>query len=297
MKLTLRQLDIFLAVARQENVSKAAEELNLSQSAASAALQSLERAYSVKLFERTGNRLTLSSIGSNLRNEAEALCAHARQFEQALQQHGELGHLRVGTSFTIGNYLVARYLAAYLSDYPEANVDISNSNTPAIIEQVLNYEVDVGMVEREVQHRDIELLPWREDELTVFCAADHPLAGKSSLGNRDIKNAQWILREPNSGTRQSFDHAMAELLSDIKVYREFDQNEAIRSAVESGLGIGCLSKEVVKNDLRNGNLVALKLTRRPIRRRFYFALPRKRHHKAAVDAWIEICRNLSLSEG
>ncbi len=146
------------------------------------------------------------------------------------------------------------------------------------------------MIEREVQHRDLELIPWMEDELVVFCSAGHPLAERQTLNNRDIKSARWILREPDSGARHTFDRALAELLPEINIYREFRHNEAIKSAVESGLGIGCLSQVVLQNDFRNGNLVPLKLTRRNMRRRFYFALPRKRHSKASVDYWIELCR-------
>ena len=218
------------------------------------------------------------------------LYTHCQQFEQTLRQHGDLGHLKVGASFTIGNHLVVRYLADYLSHYPDADVDLDTANTPEIVSKVLNYEVDVGMIEREVQHRDLELIPWMEDELVVFCSAGHPLAQRQTLNNRDIKSARWILREPDSGARHTFDRALAELLPEINIYREFRHNEAIKSAVESGLGIGCLSQVVLQNDFRNGNLVPLKLTRRNMRRRFYFALPRKRHSKASVDYWIELCR-------
>ncbi len=290
MNFTLRHLNIFLAVARHENVSRAAVELNLSQSAASAALQALEKSYGVSLFERKGNKLQLNPVGHSLRKEAEMLYTHALQFEQTLRKHGDLGHLKVGASFTIGNHLVVRYLADYLAHYPAADVDLDTANTPEIVSKVLNYEVDVGMIEREVQHRDLELIPWMEDELVVFCSAEHPLAQRKTLNNRDIKSARWILREPDSGARHTFDRALAELLPEINIYREFRHNEAIKSAVESGLGIGCLSQVVLQNDFRNGNLIPLKLARRNMRRRFYFALPRKRHNKASVDYWIELCK-------
>ena len=290
MNYTLRQLRIFLAIARHENVSRAAAELNLSQSAASAALQTFERNYGVSLFERQGNKLKLNPVGHSLRKEAETLMTHCEQFEHTLLRHGDLGHLKVGASFTIGNHLVVRYLADYLQAYPEADVDLNTANTPEVVHKVLNYEVDVGMIEREVQHRDLELIPWMDDELVVFCSADHPLAKKKVLGNREIKSARWILREPDSGARHTFDRALAELLPEITIYREFRHNEAIKSAVESGLGIGCLSQVVLHNDIRNGNLVPLKLSKRDMKRRFYFALPRIRHSKPAVDYWIELCR-------
>lgn len=290
MKFSLRQLEVFLAVARHQNVSRAADQLAMSQSAASAALQTLERNYGVSLFSRKGNKLSLNPVGHTLRQEAETLLGHCQQFDDALKRHGEIGHLKVGASFTIGNHLVVRYLADYLTEYPEADVQLHTANTPEIVAKVLNYEVDVGMIEREVQHRELEMIPWKEDELIVFCSANHPLASKKTLSNKDIKEAKWILREPDSGARHTFDRALAGLLPEINIYREFKHNEAIKSAVTSGLGIGCLSRVVLQNDFRNGELVPLKLAKRDMRRRFYIALPKKRHPKAAVEHWIKLCK-------
>ncbi len=290
MRFTLRQLQIFLAVAKYQNISRAAQSLHMSQSAASEALLNLEHTYDVTLFERASNRLSLSPIGHTLRKEAQSLLAHCESFEEGLRDHVDVGHIKVGASFTIGNHLATRYLAGYLARYPEANVQLDIANTPDVVARVLNFEVDIGMIEGEIQHRELELIPWREDELVVFCAADHPLARKRSLSTRDIKAAMWILREPDSGARQTFERAMAGLLTDINVYLELKHNEAIKNAVESGLGIGCLSEIVLKKNFANGDLVPLRLPRRDMRRTFYFALPKQRYHLDTVEAWMQTCR-------
>lgn len=290
LKYTLRQLQIFLAVARHQTISKAAQSLHMSQSAASEALLNLEHTYDVALFDRTGNRLSLSPIGHTLRKEAESLLAHCQSFEEILRDHADVGHIKVGASFTIGNHLATRYLAGYLARYPEADVQLDIANTPDVVARVLNFEVDIGMIEGEAQHRELELIPWREDELVVFCAADHPLARKASLSARDIREAQWILREPGSGARQTFERAMAGLLPDMNIYLELRHNEAIKNAVESGLGIGCLSRIVLQKNFANGDLVPLHLPRRDMRRTFYFALPRKRFPQATVEEWMRTCR-------
>jgi DNA-binding transcriptional LysR family regulator len=292
MKFTIRQLQIFLAVARHQNISKAAQSLHMSQSAASEALLNLEHTYDVRLFDRVSNKLALNAIGNTLRKEAENLLAHCEGFEQTLLDHTEVGHIKVGASFTIGNHLATRYLAGYLANYPEADVQLDIANTPDVVSRVLNFDVDIGMVEGEVHHRELELIPWREDELIVFCAADHPLAGKKSLTNKDIKEALWILREPDSGARQTFDRALAGLLPDINVYLEFKHNEAIKNAVESGLGIGCLSEIVLQKNFANGDLVPLTLPRRNMRRTFYFALPRDRYRLESVEFWMRTCREM-----
>jgi DNA-binding transcriptional LysR family regulator len=292
MKFTLRQLQIFLAVAKHQNISKAAQSLHMSQSAASEALLNLEHTYEVRLFDRVSNKLALNAIGHTLRKEAENLLAHCQSFEAALLDHTEVGHLKVGASFTIGNHLATRYLAGYLANYPDADVQLNIANTPDVVARVLNFDVDIGMIEGEVHHRELELIPWREDELIVFCAADHPLARKKSLSNKDIREAQWILREPDSGARQTFDRALAGLLPGINIYLELKHNEAIKNAVESGLGIGCLSQIVLQKNFANGDLVPLTLPRRNMRRTFYFALPRKRFRLESVESWMRTCREM-----
>jgi len=293
MKFTIRQLQIFLAVAKHQNISRAAKSLHMSQSAASEALLNLEHTYDVSLFDRVSNKLALNAIGHTLRKEAENLIAHCRRFEEVLTEHTDVGHIKVGASFTIGNHLATRYLAGYLAQYPDADVQLIIANTPDVVARVLNFEVDIGMIEGEVQHRDLELIPWREDELIVFCAADHPLAQKKTLSNRDIREALWILREPDSGARQTFERALAHLLPDINIYLEFRHNEAIKNAVESGLGIGCLSEIVLRKNFANGDLVPLALPRRDLRRTFYFALPRGRFQLEAVSAWMQTCRTIT----
>ena len=289
MKFTIRQLQIFLAVAKYENISKAAQDLHMSQSAASEALLNLEQTYGITLFDRVRNKLSLNPMGETLRREAETLLSHCQGFEQVLKGHKDVGHIKVGASFTIGNHLATRYLAGYLARYPEADVQLDIANTSDVVARVLNFEVDIGMIEGEVQHKELELIAWRQDELVVFCAADHPLAEKKVLNNRDIKEAAWILREPDSGARHTFDRALAGLLPDINIYLELKHNEAIKNAVESGLGIGCLSKIVLQKNLANGDLVPLTLPRRDMRRTFYFALPRKRYPMEAVEAWMQTC--------
>ncbi|MEZ5573178.1 MAG: LysR substrate-binding domain-containing protein [Halioglobus sp.] len=292
MKFTLRQLQIFLAVAKHQNISKAAQSLHMSQSAASEALLNLEHTYKVQLFDRVSNKLALNAIGHTLRKEAQKLLAHCESFEEILTDHTDVGHIKVGASFTIGNHLATRYLAGYLANYPDADVQLDIANTPDVVARVLNFDVDIGMIEGEVHHRELELIPWREDELIVFCAADHPLARKKSLTNKDIREALWILREPDSGARQTFDRALAGLLPDINIYLELKHNEAIKNAVESGLGIGCLSQIVLQKNLANGDLVPLNLPRRNMRRTFYFALPRKRFALDSVESWMRTCREM-----
>ncbi len=291
MKYTLRQLEIFLTIAKYQNISKAAAELYMSQSAASAALQNLEHAYEISLFDRQGKKLILNATGASLRFEAERLLTQCESFENFLLKHNDFGHLKIGASFTIGNHLLPKHLADYLAEFPEADVDFDIANTPDIVAKVLNYEVDIGMIEGDIQHKNLNLIPWKDDELVVFCSANHPYAKKQQLNNKDIKEAQWILREPDSGARHTFDKAFSDLLPDLNIFLEFKHNEAIKKAVEAGLGIGCLSYIVLQNNFNYGDLVPLSLPKRQLSRTFYFALSKAQTDKHAVKRWMELCEN------
>lgn len=289
MKYTIRQLQVFLEVARQQNISRAAETLHLSQSAASEALQNLEQIYDVSLFSRSHNRIKLSATGQTLRRAAEDLLSHCESFEQLMLGHPRFGHLRVGTSYTIGNYLGTVYLANYLDNFPDAEVQLDTLPTQEVVSKVLNYEVDIGMIAGEVHDANLELIPWRHDELLVFCSNEHPFARRKVLGDKDITSARWILREPDSSSRRTFEAALGELLPKINVFLQFKHDEAIKSAVFQGLGVGCLSRIAIGRNVQGRNLVPLKLSKRDLQRNLYFVLPKNRHRTQAVNAWIKNC--------
>lgn len=291
MHYTLRQLEVFLAAAHTENITRAAELLSMSQSAASSALKDLEKQFSIQLFDRIGKRLQINELGRALRPQAEALLEQARELERDFRQHDRVGELKVGATLTIGNYLAVDIMAEFISRYPSANVKLEVANTASISRQVLNFDLDVGLIEGELQHSDLEVSKWREDELQVFCSAKHPLAGAGELSDRDLLEAQWILRETGSGTRQAFDRAMHELLPDMDIRLELQHTEAIKRAVENGLGIGCLSRVSLQAAIDTGRLVALATPGRDLKRNFYFILHRQKYRSEGILRWLDLCRD------
>lgn len=290
MKYSLRQLEVFLATAFHENLTRAADSLAMSQSAASSALRDLEGQFAVQLFDRVGKRLQLNELGQSIRPRAEALMEQARALEQSLSRHEELGHLKVGATLSIGNYLAVEIMARYMQEQPGARVSLEVANTASIVQKVLNFELDIGLIEGETQHADLEMLPWREDELVVFCAPDHPWAGRPWLTDEELLVAEWIVREQGSGTRQHFDWAMHGLLPQLHIKLELQHTEAIKRAVEAGLGVGCLSAITLVEAFKRGSLVPLAVPQRDFRRRFYFALQRNKFKTAGIDNWLRLCR-------
>ena len=291
MHYTLKQLQVFLAIASHENVSHAANELAMSQSAASTALKQLEQRFDLTLFDRIGKRLQLNEQGAALRPKAVALIAQAEELENGLIQHNEIGELKVGATLTIGNYLAVNIMADFMKHHEQAQVELTVENTAAIAAKVGNFELDIGLVEGELQETDLEVRYWRDDELAVFCAPNHPLAKHSTLSEQDLLAAHWIVREKGSGTRQAFDRAMTGILSNLQLRLELQHTEGIKRAVEAGLGIGCLSRITLEDAFRRGTLVPLNVPQRNWTRKFYFILHKQKFLGTGVQSWISHCQN------
>ena len=290
MRYSLRQLEVFVAIARAESVSAAAEELAMSQSAASSALAEIERQFDVRLFDRIGKRLRLSELGRSLRPRAEAVLDQARELEDHLASDAEGGHLRVGATLTIGHYLAVPLMARFLRERPGVRVGLDIANTAEIVRRVANFEADVGLIEGEVSAPDLTVEPFRDDELVVFSAPSHAPARKRSLRDEDLRAVDWIVREPGSGTRQTFERALAGLVPDLRLTLELRDIEVIKRAVEAGLGMGCVSRIALSEELARRTLVLRPVPHRDFRRRFSFVLHRQKHVGPALQHWIDLCR-------
>ncbi|HCS29259.1 MAG TPA: LysR family transcriptional regulator [Spongiibacteraceae bacterium] len=290
MRYSFRQLEVFLAAAHFDNISRAAEHLAMSQSAASGALKELEQQFDVQLFDRVGKRLQINELGRVLRPQAEALLEQARALEQALAQHSQIGQIKVGATLTIGNYLAVGIVARYMAEQPAARVSLEVANTESIAAKVLDFELDIGLIEGEYHHPDLDILPWRDDELAVFCSPNHPLAGKQRISDADLLAQKWILRESGSGTRQAFERAFHGLLPQLTIALELQHTEAIKRAVEADLGIGCLSAITLEEAVRHQRLVKLELPEKDFRRHFYFVLHKQKYRSAGIQRWLELCQ-------
>lgn len=288
MKFSLRQIAIFAAIARCGSVSQAAERLAMSQSAASNALLELERAYERPLFDRIGKSLHLNSDGRGLLPSAERLLGLAADIDSLLAGDRP-GPLAVGATLTIGNYLATLLVADYLRQNPDSPATLHVANTHQIIASLLAFDCDLGLIEGEVSHPDLHCEPWLEDELLVFCAPGHPLAAAGRADNATLAAQDWILREPGSGTREQFERQVARQLPRVQTRLELEHTEAIKRAVESGLGIGCLSRLALREALRRGSLVEIATPQFALRRHFYLACHRQRHESLAMRRFRELC--------
>lgn len=260
MALTLRQLEIFEKIAATGSVTRAGEELLLTQSAVSMALAQLEQVCANPLFERSGRRLLLNDSGRFLLKDAREILLAVKHVEQRLQ--GDSGHLvgelLVGGSTTIGNYLLPALLGAFARQYPKTRVELRVGNTLQVAEWLEAGYLDIAFVEGPCHSRGVVAVPWRDDELVVVTGPEHPWAGVESVTPEMLAMAPWIMREKGSGTREIFEDAMEKAGISYAIALEFGHTEAIKNGVASGLGVSCLSRVAVHRELEHGLLVEAK---------------------------------------
>jgi DNA-binding transcriptional LysR family regulator len=294
MKYSLRQLEIFVAISRAESVSRAAEVLSLSQSATSTALSELERQFDLQLFDRVGKSLRINETGQQLLPRAVELLDRAKEIENLLQGHAGFGHMRIGATLTVGNYLATILVARFLQEHPESRIQLQVHNTSTIVLQIANHELDLGLIEGDCNHPDIEVEPWIADELVVFSAPNHPLAKQRKVSLEQLLQEDWILREKGSGTRATFDRAFHSHHSKLKIRLELEHTEAIKRAVESGLGIGCISRLALKDAFRRGSLVPISTPSLDLSRLFYFLWHKQKYQTAGIREFLDLCKRLTL---
>ncbi len=260
----------------------------MSQSAASGALKDLEKQFNVQLFDRVGKRLQTNELGERLRAKAESLMAQAQEFESELSNHLIPGNLKVGATLTIGNYLCVDLIHRYKQCTPDAQVTLEVANTEKIAEEILNFDIDVGLIEGEFYHPDLDIIPWQQDKLTVFCHPNNPVAGRP-LDDIDLQHVPWILREPGSGTRQAFDRAMTGIGAKLNVVLELQHTEAIKNAVEKNLGVSCLSEITLQDNFTRGTFVPIEVPNKDFNRSFYFLIHKQKYKSAGILKWMELC--------
>lgn len=286
--ISFRQLEVFVAVAREGSVRAAAGQLHLSQPALSMALAELESQLGADLFDRKRGRLYLSERGRDALPLAQEILGRVIELKRGVQGRGAAleGELRLGASNTIGNYLVGDLLGAFAAQHSRVSIRLRVGNTGTIVKGVLDHQLDVGCVEGAVAHADIDVRPWREDELVICVRPDHALAQRRRLCADDFAGARWILREDGSGTRAMTEHVLASLPPGQTVL-ELGQSEAIKQAVIAGLGIACLPAVAVTEAVKAERLTVLRTPFLDLRRRLSWVLRRSKHHGALVSAFLE----------
>jgi DNA-binding transcriptional LysR family regulator len=283
--MTLEQLRIFIAVAEKQHVTRAASELNLTQSATSSAIAALEVRYGIKLFDRVGRGIVLTQTGRDFLGEARAVVARAKAAAQVLDDLAGLkrGSLSLAASQTVANYWLPQRIETFRKAYPGIDLHVTTGNTEQVAQAVHRGTADLGFVEGEVDDPSLSIRRMEGDTLAVVVGLNHPWTGKTRITPRLLTGTGWILREPGSGTRSMFETALRKFgvkLSDLDIRLELPSNEALRVAVECGDCATAISDLVVAQSLAAGTLhrVDIDLPKRP-----FFALRHKERYASRAE--------------
>lgn len=293
--MTLRQLAVFVAVAQEGTVTRASDAVRLTQSAASMALADLEDALGAPLFDRLGKRLQLNDLGRFLLPQALEILGRCEAFEHAAQGEKQTIDLRLGATLTISDYLMPDLMANFLKQQPQAQLQLQVGNTRQIIEAVSQFQLDLGLIEGSCHLPQLQAFPWRDDELAVCCAPEHPLA---ALGRDvtldDLQQVDWILREEGSGTREVFDQVMLKDLPNANLRLTLGHNEAILKIVAGGLGLTCVSRLAIEPLARDGQLVILNTPFWILKRPLFMLVHRQKYKSPGLRAFMQFCQENTL---
>jgi len=266
--MNLHHLRLFAAVVDHGGFTKAAESLHLSQPAISKSLNELERQLNLTLIERGGRSIRLTAAGQMLYARARELFGVERVAEQELREVRGLkrGVLRIGASTTIATYVLPPFLGRFHLRHPGIRIRASSANTRTVLRMLLESRVDLALVEGPVSHPQVDVQPWREDELVVISHPEHELLSRGDVDVAMLVRQQFIVREPGSGTRVVSARALALHGGRLTNTMRVGGTEAIKQAVAAGLGLAIVSRAAAADQLALGKIAVVSVNGLAIRR-------------------------------
>ncbi len=287
--MTLDQLRIFVEVAERGHVTRAAEALGMSQSAASAAIATLEDSYQTKLFDRVGRGIQLTETGRLFLREARGVLDRASMARSVLQELAgdTAGPVAIAASHTIATYWLPRQLAAFHAANPRVRLNVVIRNTHEVESAVVEGEVNIGLVEGPTDHPALIRQPIDQDHFVLVVSANQPLPPVDASGRLDLRAMTWVIREAGSGTRRGLEDLASRdglTLDDLNVFLILPSNEAVREAIEAGVGATVISGHVVASAIAAGRLIGIPIDLPP--REYALLRHRDRHATLAQQALV-----------
>lgn len=260
MRFTLRQLEVFDAVARQGSVTRAAEELHLTQSAASMALGALERSLGRELFRRHGRVLELGEYGRRLQPMARSMLMAAGELDRAVAADAAHENLVIGASPTVADHLLDGVLLTFLARHPSVQVTVTTLPSLEVISRVEEMSLDIGLLEMVTARGSLRQQRWFNDTFAIFCAPEHELATAGPIPAQRLAGQPWCLQPRFSDSRRQFTYGLLTLVDSIDIALESDSIPLVKAAVAGGVGLGCLPRPTVAREVDAGSLVEIEVT-------------------------------------
>lgn len=282
-----RRLQVFHTVARLLSFTKAAESLHMTQPAVTFQVRQLEEYFNTRLFDRTHNRISLTDAGQRVYGFADRIFDLYGEMENAVREMtGDVsGVVMIGASTTIAEYMLPVLLGDFRQKYPDVNVHLKVSNTEGIVSMVENNVIDLGVVEAPVMNKNLVVDVCRMDQLVAIVPKNHPLAGQKKVKIGELLKHPYICREEGSGTREVISEYLNTCninVNEVSICMELGSPEAVKGAVEAGMGVSIVSRATINKELQLGTLVALTLDPN-LERPFSFVHQKQKFRHRATD--------------
>lgn len=286
----VRDLQVFISVAKHLNYTRAGQEVNLSQPSVSVRIKQLESELGVKLFEQIGKKVALTEAGQLLVPYANRVITGIEDAEHAIKdlQGLQRGSLRIGASTTPGMYIIPRTIARFKQLYPRIDLYLGIKDTREIEDGVIRNEFDFGFVGGHLVGDEIDVLPWITDELVLIVPPTHRLARKKTVTKDGLEKETFIGRESGSATRATVAGRLEEWQIQLQTIMEMENPESLKKAVQSGLGVAFISKFAIETELKAKTLAAVRIPKLAISRELKIVYRKDRHLSKAARAFIEI---------
>ncbi len=286
-----RKLRIFYEVAEKLNMTEVAEKLYISQPAVSQTILELENELGVKLFDRINRRLYLTNEGELFLNYVRRILNMYDDAIRSLKDINSLktGKLKIGASTTIGIYILPDIIGKFTKQYKGIDTSIAIENTKLISDMILDNSIDFAFVEGPVYNEEIIKENFCDDELVFITSPEHPWSNKDEISINEVDREKIIMREIGSGTREVFESYMTANNVNYNIAFELGNTEAIKKAVEAGLGVSCISKRCIKNEINNNTLSWTKLKEFEIKRKLILIYHKDKFLSTLLKTFIKVC--------
>lgn len=283
LKITLRELEVLVAIADEGSVTLAANKLSMTQSAASQALATLETQLAVQLFDRIGRKLMLNEHGRLLLPNARMMLDTARVSEQLFSESAQL---RFGMTLLIADYIFPQNFSNFLVNNTAIETIVRVQDAVLIYEAVANFELDIGFVEGASHHPDLQITPWIEDTMGIFASRYHPLAQKK-VSIEELANFPWILPTAGTGAREEIESILLPALGTLNIKAEVGSPKINRQLVASNYGVACLSHFVAKDLAERGEIIELKTPLPKLTRTLFRVIHNKKQITSTMHSFLD----------
>lgn len=293
-----RKLRIFYEVSKELNMTKAAEKLYVSQPSISQAINDLENDLGVKLFDRIGKKLFLTYEGNTFLKYTRRILNIYDEAVKVIKEMNTLkrGKLKIGASTTIGIYILPDIIGSFSKIYNNIDISLIIENTENIVKLIEQNQIDIAFVEGPAHSDEIEVQKFCDDELVFITSKNHPWVTAKKILQSDIVKEKIILREKGSGTREVFISALKEKSIDYNIFMELGHTEAIKKVVEAGLGISCISKRCIKDEVNYGKLMVIPIEGLKIKRDLYVIHHKDKYISKTINTFLEFAKEKTKNQ-